>query len=254
MYTFSDINIKTNISAAEKKFMKRILFLTILFFVTGFAGAQSVVSININGSINPASAAFISRAINKTANQKAECLIIHLNTPGGLLKSTRVIVTDILQSQVPVVVYVSPGGAHAGSAGVFITMAAHIAAMSPGTNIGAAHPVSMQGGTDTIMNEKSTNDAAAFIRTIAEKRKRNLEWAEEAVRKSVSITEEEALQKNVIDIIAHNDEDVLTQIDGKTIEVSTGTKTLNTKNASVELLEMGLLDKFLNMRLFYCFK
>ncbi len=227
--------------------MKRLLFLTILFFVTGFAGAQSVVSININGSINPASAAFISRAINKAANQKAECIIIHLNTPGGLLKSTRVIVTDILQSQVPVVVYVSPGGAHAGSAGVFITMAAHIAVMSPGTNIGAAHPVSMQGGTDTIMNEKSTNDAAAFIRTIAEKRKRNLEWAEEAVRKSVSITEEEALQKNVIDIIAHNDEDVLTQIDGKTIEVSTGTKTLNTKNASVELLEMGLLDKFLNM-------
>jgi membrane-bound serine protease (ClpP class) len=227
--------------------MKRLLFLTILFLVTGFAGAQSVISININGSINPASAAFISRAINKAANQKAECIIIHLNTPGGLLKSTRVIVTDILQSQVPVVVYVSPGGAHAGSAGVFITMAAHIAVMSPGTNIGAAHPVSMQGGTDTIMNEKSTNDAAAFIRTIAEKRKRNLEWAEEAVRKSVSITEEEALQKNVIDIIAHNDEDVLTQIDGKTIEVSTGTKTLNTKNASVELLEMGLLDKFLNM-------
>lgn len=227
--------------------MKRLLFLTILFFASGLTEAQSVVSININGSINPASAAFISRAITKAANQKAECILIHLNTPGGLLKSTRVIVTDILQSQVPVVVYVSPGGAHAGSAGVFLTMAAHIAVMSPGTNIGAAHPVSMQGGTDTIMNEKSTNDAAAFIRTIAGKRKRNLEWAEEAVRKSVSITEEEALQKNVIDIIAHNDEDVLTQIDGKTIEVSTGTKKLRTKNASVELLEMGLLDKFLNM-------
>ena len=213
----------------------------------GSAEAQTVVSININGSINPASAAFISRAITKAANQKAECLIIHLNTPGGLLKSTRVIVADILQSQVPVVVYVSPGGAHAGSAGVFLTMAAHVAVMSPGTNIGAAHPVSMQGGTDTIMNEKSTNDAAAFIRTIAGKRKRNLEWAEEAVRKSVSITEEEALQKNVIDIIAHSDEDVLEQINGKTIEVSTGTKTLRTKNAIVESLEMGVLDKFLNM-------
>ncbi len=227
--------------------MKRLLFLGLLFFTKISAGAQIVVSININGSINPASAAFISRAINTAEKQKAECIIIHLNTPGGLLKSTRVIVTDILQSQVPVVVYVSPGGAHAGSAGVFITMAAHVAVMSPGTNIGAAHPVSMQGGTDTIMSEKSTNDAAAFIRTIAEKRKRNLEWAEEAVRKSVSITEEEALQKNVIDIVAHSDEDVLSQIDGKTVEVSTGTKTLHTKNASVEPLEMGVLDKFLNM-------
>lgn len=172
------------------------LYLTLLL-LPFFADAQKVVSIKIDGSVNPASAAFIKNAIDKAADQKAECLIIHLNTPGGLLKSTRVIVTDILESSVPVVVYVSPGGAHAGSAGVFITMAAHIAAMAPSTNIGAAHPVSSQGSMDSTMNDKTTNDAAAFIRTIAKKRNRNLEWAEEAVRKSVSITETEALQKKL---------------------------------------------------------
>ena len=115
----------------------------------------------IDGSINPVSADFIRNGIKKAFNEKAECLIIHLNTPGGLLKSTRVIVSDMLESPVPVVVFVSPGGAHAGSAGVFITLAANVAAMAPGTNIGAAHPVS-QGQMDTTMNEKVTNDAAAF--------------------------------------------------------------------------------------------
>lgn len=135
-----------------------------------------MVSININSSINPVTAQFIHDAIEKANSEKATCLLIHLNTPGGLLVSTRVIVTDILQSPVPVIVYVSPGGAHAGSAGVFITMAAHIAAMAPGTNIGAAHPVTLQGSVDTVMNEKATNDAAAFIRTIAEWRNRNMQW------------------------------------------------------------------------------
>src|SRR5439155_5268908 len=139
--------------------------------------------------------------IEKAKSRNAECLIIHLNTPGGLLKSTRVIVGEILESPVPVIVYVSPGGAHAGSAGVFITLAANIAAMAPGTNIGAAHPVNLQSGMDSVMNEKATNDAAAFIRTIAEKRNRNLEWAEEAVRNSVSVTAREALQKNIIDLV-----------------------------------------------------
>src|SRR6202007_266951 len=115
------------------------------------------------------SADFIHNGIEKASREKAECIIIHLNTPGGLLKSTRVIVSDILESDMPVVVYVSPGGAQSGSAGVFITLAAHIAAMAPGTNIGAAHPVSLQSTMDSTMSEKVTNDAAAFIRSIAEK-------------------------------------------------------------------------------------
>ena len=135
--------------------MKRLLFyLLIIFFLPFTAFTQKVISIKIDGTINPVAADFIHRAIEKAHSEKAECLIIHLNTPGGLLQSTRMIVSDILESPVPVVVYVSPAGAHSGSAGVFITLAAHIAAMAPGTNIGAAHPVAMQASMDTIMNAK----------------------------------------------------------------------------------------------------
>ncbi len=208
---------------------------------------QTVVSIKINGTINPASADFIHNSIEKASNEKAECLIIHLNTPGGLLKSTRVIVGDILESSVPVIVYVSPGGAQAGSAGVFITLSAHIAAMATGTNIGAAHPVNLEGSPDTIMSQKATNDAAAFIRTIAEKRKRNLQWAEEAVRKSVSITEKEALDEKVIDLIVNNEQDLLNAADGKQIEVASGTKTLHTRKVHIVSYEMGTIEKILNI-------
>jgi len=227
--------------------MKRIFLYLILLFFSLASAAQKAVSIKIDGTINPVAADFIHRAIEKTQNEKAQCLIIHLNTPGGLLQSTRIIVSDILESPVPVVVYVAPGGAHSGSAGVFITLAAHIAAMAPGTNIGAAHPVEMQGSMDTIMNAKATNDAAAFIRTIAEKRNRNLEWAEDAVRHSLSITETEALAKKVIDTIARNDEDLLKAINGKKIELSSGATTLHTENASVETYEMGTIQKILNI-------
>jgi len=201
----------------------------------------------IDGAINPVSADFIHDGIEKARREKAECLIIHLNTPGGLLKSTRVIVSDILESPVPVIVYVSPGGAHAGSAGVFITLAANIAAMAPGTNIGAAHPVELQGQMDTIMNEKATNDAAAFIRTIAEKRNRNMEWADRAVRRSYSYTETEALQDSVIDLIAKNEQELLGMIDGRIVEVSSGTKTLHTQSATIEKYEMSVLEKILNI-------
>jgi membrane-bound serine protease (ClpP class) len=227
--------------------MKRLCLYVTFLLLPVIVTAQKVISITVDGSVNPASAAFIKNAIQKAEDDKAECLIIHLNTPGGLLKSTRVIVGDILESTAPVVVYVSPGGAHAGSAGVFIMMAAHIAAMAPSTNIGAAHPVSMQGGMDSTMSGKVTNDAAAFIRSIAGKRKRNLEWAEQSVRQSVSITEDEALQQKVIDIVATNEQDLLQKIDGKTIEVNTGTKTLHTANAKVERVEMSFIEKMLDM-------
>src|SRR4028118_1227388 len=219
----------------KKIFMKGFsTYFIFLLLMPAWLAGQTVVSIKINGTINPASADFIHNSIVKAVNEKAECLIIHLNTPGGLLKSTRVIVGDILESAVPVVVYVSPSGAQAGSAGVFITLAGHIAVMATGTNIGAAHPVNMQSSPDTIMSQKATNDAAAFIRTIAEKRKRNLEWAEEAVRKSVSITEVEALQQKVIDIVAANEQDLLKQIHGRQVEVNNSTRNLNTANAEVQ--------------------
>ncbi|MEO6820080.1 MAG: nodulation protein NfeD, partial [Ginsengibacter sp.] len=197
--------------------------------------------------INPATAEFIQQSIENAQKENAQCLIINLNTPGGLLSSTRDIVSAMMKSEVPIVVYVSPSGAHAGSAGVFITMAANIAAMAPGTNIGAAHPVSMTGKSDAVMNEKGTNDAAAFLRTIAEKRGRNVLWAEDAVRRSVAITEKEALENNVINLIAGNQSDLLAQLDGKKVETSAGTKTLQTKNVKVETQEMGFFQKILSM-------
>jgi membrane-bound serine protease (ClpP class) len=209
--------------------------------------AQKVISMKIDGAINPVVADFIHDGIEKAEKEKATCLLIHLNTPGGLLKSTRVIVSDILDAPVPVIVYVSPGGAHAGSAGVFITMAAHIAAMAPGTNIGAAHPVAMQATMDSTMNEKTTSDAAAFLRSIAEKRNRNIQWAENAVRKSHSYSETEALDYSVIDLIAKDEQDLLSKLDGKQVELNSGTFTLHTKGATAESLEMGFIEKLLNI-------
>jgi membrane-bound serine protease (ClpP class) len=209
--------------------------------------AQTVVSIHIDATINPATAAFIRSSIEKTKKEKAQCLIIHLNTPGGLLKSTRTIVGDIIESPVAVVVYVSPPGAQAGSAGVFITLAAHIAAMTQGTNIGAAHPVGMQSGLDTIMSEKVTNDAVAFIRTIAEKRNRNADWAENAVRNSVSVTASVALQQKVIDMIANDDNELLQQLDGRTVQLNGGSITLHTKEVKVLEYEMSFIEKLLNI-------
>ena len=208
---------------------------------------KSIVVISVDGSINPSSAEYIKSGIDQAVEKRSECLIIKLNTPGGLLKSTRVIVTDILDSAVPVAVFVHPGGSQAASAGVFVTLAAHIAAMAPGTNIGAAHPVSMQGEQDSVMSEKATNDAAAFIRTISEKRARNTEWAEDAVRKSISVTETEALKEGVIDLIADSMEDLLEQIDGKEISLNTGSKVLDTKNAEIIHIEMDFKQKILGL-------
>ena len=229
--------------------MKHLLLygLYLFFFLPAITAAQKVISITIDGTINPASADFIHNSIHTAANEKAEALILHLNTPGGLLQSTRMIVSDILESPIPIIVYVSPGGAHAGSAGVFIVLAAHIAAMAPGTNIGAAHPVVLQGQMDSVMNEKATNDAAAFIRSIAEKRHRNIEWAERAVRRSYSYSETEALRDSVIDLIANNDIHLLQKIDGKTIELTAGEKKLFLKEPVVELYKMSVWEKLLNV-------
>jgi len=209
--------------------------------------SKKAVVISVDATINPSTAEYISSGIQQALEANAECLIIKLNTPGGLLKSTRVIVSEILDSEVPVVVFVYPGGSQAASAGVFITLAGHIAAMAPGTNIGAAHPVTMQGEQDSIMNEKATNDAAAFIRTISEKRARNVKWAEDAVRKSLSITETEALKENVIDLIAVSIEDLLDKIDGRKISLPSGEKVLDTKNAEEIDVEMDFKQKLLGL-------
>ena len=208
--------------------------------------SQKILSLKIDGAINPVVAEYIQEGIAKAEDEKASCLLINLNTPGGLLKSTRMIVSEMLDAKIPVVVYVTPSGAHAGSAGVFITMAAHVAAMAPGTNIGAAHPVNLQGGMDSIMGEKTTNDAAAFIRSIAEKRGRNPEWAEEAVRFSVALAETEAVKKNVVNLIAENEEDLFKQIHGWEVVVDTSVITLATAGVQTESIPMTWVQKLLN--------
>ncbi|MGA8179138.1 MAG: nodulation protein NfeD [Desulfobacterales bacterium] len=175
--------------------------------------------IKISSSINPAVVDFLEKGIHKASADGVSCLIIEIDTPGGLAESMRKIVMAIFESKVPVISYVAPGGARAASAGVMITIAADIAAMAPGTNIGAAHPVGL-GGRDIggTMAEKVTNDMVAQARSIAQKRKRNAQWVEKAVRESVSVTETEALKANVVDIVAKNIDDLIRQINGRKIE------------------------------------
>ncbi len=226
-----------------------LLFLCFLgiFYPNCYSNTSEIIVITVDGAIHPPCADYILSGMETASETGAECLIIKLNTPGGLLKSTRVIVSEFLESDVPIVVYVAPSGAQAASAGVFITMAAHIAVMAPGTNIGAAHPVSLQGQQDSVMLEKVTNDAAAFIRTISEKRHRNVQWAEDAVRKSLSITESEALEDSVIDLIAKNTNTLLELVHGWEVELPDGNKILNTKNAEVLTLQMTFAQKLLSI-------
>ena len=208
--------------------------------------AQEVIVITVNGVINPIAAEYIGKNIEKAHKKNAEALIIELDTPGGLDTSMRDIVKDISGSTVPVVVFVSPSGSRAASAGVFVTLAAHIAAMAPGTNIGAAHPVAIGEKMDKTIAEKATNDAAAYIKSIAEKRGRNAQWAEDAVRKSISATESEALKENIIDLVSENINSLLSDINGEKVTTISGEKELHTENAVVVRKEMGLRHKILN--------
>jgi membrane-bound serine protease (ClpP class) len=227
-----------------------------IFLAAGFsvlaqpkdASAPHVDLIVIDGSINPAVDDFIRESIGRAKSNGARALIIQLDTPGGLLSSTRTIVKEILGAPVPVMVYVAPSGAGAGSAGVFITLSAHIAAMAPGTNIGAAHPVA-GGGQEVkgVMGEKIENFTASFSETIARQRGRNAEWAIQAVRKSVSITEKEALKLNVVDIVAKDINDLLKQADGRKVDLDGRPQTLSLKDVEVIRHEMNLKDRVINI-------
>jgi len=225
-----------------------VILLTLLtLIITTAAGQNQVLVLTADCAIHPACADYIQTGIEQAEDENSEAVVILLNTPGGLLKSTRVIVSDLLESPVPVIVYVAPAGSQAASAGVFITLAGHIAAMASGTNIGAAHPVSLQGMQDSVMMEKATNDAAAFIKTISEKRNRNVQWAEDAVRKSLSITENEALEQNVIDFVAKDLQELLELVDGKEVETSKGIKKLETKDAKAVHMSMSFSQRLLSI-------
>jgi membrane-bound serine protease (ClpP class) len=233
-----------------KRFRSLPLLVLSLTLVTpaGWANSEEVYVARVEGIIAPSLGDFFVSAIRKAEDGAAQAIIFELDTPGGLDTSMRVIIKEILRSPVPVVIYVSPSGARAASAGAFITIAAHVAAMAPGTNIGAAHPVQMGGGeSDEEMARKVENDAAAYIRGLAERRGRNATWAEDAVRKSVSATATEALNLKVIDLIAENRADLLTKIDGRTVETGAGKITLKTKAAKIVEVEMGLRDKVLSV-------
>jgi membrane-bound serine protease (ClpP class) len=202
----------------------------------------------IDGGINPAVDDFIRESIDRADETKAKALIIQLDTPGGLLSSTRTIVKEILNAPLPVFVYVGPSGAGAGSAGVFITLAANIAAMAPGTNIGAAHPVA-GGGQEVkgVMGEKLENFTASFSETIARERGRDTEFAIQAVRRSVSITDKQALEKGVIDIIANDVNDLLKQANGREVKIRGTKQKLALDGVRVERFEMGMKQNIINV-------
>ena len=210
-------------------------------------GGRQVHVITIDAVIAPAITEYISRSIDKAVEANAEAIIIQLDTPGGLVDSMRDIVKKMMAAEIPIIVYVAPSGSRAASAGVFVTMAAHIAAMAPSTRIGAAHPVTMQGKMDKTMESKVVNDLAAMARGVAEERGKNAAWAEEAVRKSVSVTETEALKLKVIDLISPSLTALVDSLHGKTIVLPGGKRTLNTRNAGIMTIEMSFRYKFLNV-------
>ena len=229
-----------------KKYLTLLVAVLSLTFITSLSSADIIV-IKADGIVNPVMSEFISKSIDEAAENNSELVVIELDTPGGLDTSMRVIVKKIISSEVPVAVHVSPSGARAASAGVFITMSAHIASMSPSTNIGAAHPVSVGSKMDEEMSKKAENDAAAYIRSIAEKKKRNAEWAEKAVRESVSITEKEALELKVIDLISADIGSLLEAIDGRTVETTAGKVVVRTKGVNVMHREMDMRDRILDI-------
>jgi membrane-bound serine protease (ClpP class) len=216
------------------KFLPIIALLVALLAVPPATQAEPFVALaTYDGVINPVSAEYLHDALAWAEENGAQALIIALNTPGGLDTSMRLIIKDITGANIPVVLYVSPSSGRAASAGVFITMAAHVAAMAPGTNIGAAHPVNMGGGEmDNTMKEKVENDSVAYIKSIAQQRGRNAAWAEDAVRKSVSVTEREAVKLKVVDVVADDVPALLKQLDGRTINLPSGPRVLKTAGAN----------------------
>jgi membrane-bound serine protease (ClpP class) len=237
---------------ACKGAMLKKVFLS-LFIVSAWISIISaqnnvIYLLKIDGIINPATAGYITKGIEKAEKEGASCLVLQMDTPGGLMESMRSIVKRMLTAQIPIIVYVAPSGSRAGSAGVFITMAAHIAAMAPGTNIGAAHPVQLGEKIDDKMEAKILNDTVAYIKTIAKQRGRNEQWAEQAVRESVSVKEDEALKLGVIDLVSPNLKDLLNRIDGRRIEISPGNViTLKVKGVETKDVTMSFRDQLLSI-------
>ncbi len=227
-------------------FLVGLASLALAAFAAPPNGAPVVRVITIDGAINPGSADYIISAIRRADAMGEAAVLIELDTPGGLVDSTEDIVKAMLDSPVPIIVYVTPSGAHAGSAGVMITLAGHLAAMAPSTRIGAASPVSMNGQMDETMKSKVTNDIAGFVESIAKKRGRNVEWAKKAVTQAAVVTDDEALKQGVIDIVAKDVNDLLRQADGRTVTVRGDVRrTLQLAGANVVYHVMNLRQKLI---------
>jgi len=224
----------------------RVLFVG-LFLCLAVPSFAEVLKIVVNDTIHPITDEYIGRALAEAARNKDQALLIELNTPGGLVESTRDIIEKILASPVPVIVYVTPSGSRAASAGFFILESADVAAMAPGTNTGAAHPVTLGGGkVDDVMKEKMENDAAALMRSVVSKRGRNVEVAESTVRQSKSFTDQEALSQKMIDYVATSEQDLLHQMQGRTVKRFDGkTITLNLAGETIRPFDMTLKQRIL---------
>lgn len=226
---------------------KTVVFAVAALICWTAAARADVVKIDIHDTIHPITTEYIERAIDYAARTHADALLIQLRTPGGLADATRDIIEKVVASPVPVIIYVAPSGARAASAGFFILEAADVAAMAPGTNTGAAHPVTISGGQpDKVMSEKIENDSAALMRSIVSKRGRNVEVAESAVRQSKSFTDQEALKDHIIDLVASNQDDLFRQLDGRAVtRFHGGSVMLHLTGAAVREFPMTLKQSIL---------
>jgi membrane-bound serine protease (ClpP class) len=208
------------------------------------SGAPKVIEVDVDGMVHPVTTEIVTSALDRARRENASLVILRLNTPGGLMDAMRDTIAKIVASPVPVVTYVAPSGGRSASAGFFILQAGDIAAMAPGTNTGAAHPVALGGQMDAVEKQKVENDAAAYMRSICTKHGRNSTLAESAVRESKSFTEKEALDQHLIDLVAPNEQDLLRAIDGREITRFNGSQqTLHTTGATVEVYERSLRQK-----------
>ena len=227
-----------------------VLLLLMVWPVNAF-GSDGIIVVKIEGAINPVVAEFVANEIRSANTSSEELIVIRMDTPGGLDTSMRKIIKAIQSSKIPVASFVSPSGSRAASAGTFITIASHIAAMEPGTNIGAAHPVNLMGGGTggqaKVMEDKVVNDASAYIRSLAEKRGRNTHWAELSVRKSVSVSAEEAKRLNVIDLVAANLDSLVLALDKREVKLGGSIITLNTAEKNIIFKEMNSRQRILDI-------
>jgi membrane-bound serine protease (ClpP class) len=232
---------------------RKLLVIALLLMVwpANAFGSNSIIVIEVEGAINPVVAEFVTNEIRSANTSSEELIVIRMDTPGGLDTSMRKIIKAIQSSKIPVASFVSPSGSRAASAGTFITIASHIAAMEPGTNIGAAHPVNLMGGGTggqaKLMEEKVVNDASAYIRSLAEQRGRNAHWAELSVRKSVSVSAEEAKRLNVIDLVAANLDSLVLALDKREVKLRGSIITLNTAERNITFKEMNSRQRILDI-------